>query len=141
MSTFLLNNWHLILAALVSGGFLMWPVIKGSAGGAAAVGTAEAVRLMNREKAVLIDISEPAEFAAGHAGGARNVPFGQLETANNKALPSNKALPLVVLCPTGNRAARAVTILKKRGFENPRALAGGLAAWREANLPVEKSAA
>ena len=141
MSTFLLNNWHLILAALVSGGLLLWPVIKGGAAGGASVGTNEAVRLMNREKAVLIDISEPAEFAAGHAGGARNVPFGQLEAANNKALPSNKALPLVLVCPTGSRSSRAVALLTKAGYENVKSLAGGLAAWREANLPEEKSTA
>ena len=141
MSSFLLNNWHLILAALVSGGLLLWPIIKGGAGGAAAVGAAEAVRLLNREKAVLIDISEPAEFAAGHAGGARNVPFGQLEGANNKALPSNKALPLVLVCPTGSRASRAAAVLRKAGHEKVVSLAGGLRAWRDANLPVEKSAA
>jgi rhodanese-related sulfurtransferase len=141
VSTFLLNNWHLILAALVSGGLLVWPMVKGSMGGAAAVGTAEVVRLMNREKAVLIDVSEPAEFAAAHAGGARNVPFGQLEGAGNKALPTNKSLPLVLVCPTGTRASRAVALLQKAGYENVKSLAGGLAAWREANLPVEKSAA
>ncbi len=139
--TFLLNNWHLFLAALVSGGFLLWPVVKGGVGGAASVGTAEAVRLMNREKAVLIDVSEPAEYAAGHAGGARNVPFRQLEAANNKTLPSNKALPLVLVCPTGARSSRAVALLKKAGYDNVRSLSGGLAAWRDANLPVEKSAA
>jgi len=139
--TFLLNNWHLILAALVSGGFLLWPVVKGGVGGGASVGTAEAVRLMNREKAVLIDVSEPAEYAAAHPGGARNVPFGQIGDANNKALPSNKALPLVLVCPTGARASRAVALLKKAGYENVSSLAGGTAAWREANLPVEKSAA
>ena len=128
-------------AAVVSGGFLLWPTIKGGAAGGVSVGTTEAVRLMNREKAVLIDVSEPAEYASGHAGGARNVPFGQLDAANNKALPSNKALPLVLVCPTGARASRAVALLKKAGYENVRSLAGGLAAWREANLPVEKSAA
>ena len=138
--TFLLNNWHLILAAIVSGGLLLWPVIKGGVGGAASVGIAEAVRLMNREKAVLIDVSEPAEYAAAHAGGARNVPFGQLAGANNKALPSNKALPLVLVCPTGARASRAVALLKKAGYDNVSSLAGGLGAWRDANLPVEKSA-
>jgi rhodanese-related sulfurtransferase len=95
--------------------------------------------LINREKAQLIDVSEPAEFAAGHAAGARNVPLGSLQTSSE--LPKNKALPLVVLCPTGARAARAVGILRKLGYENSRALAGGFAAWREANLPIEKSAA
>ena len=39
------------------------------------------------------------------------------------------------------RSSRAVALLKKAGYENVRSLAGGLAAWREANLPVEKSAA
>ena len=134
---FLIENWFLIVAALVSGGMLLWPlVVSGSQG--AAVGTAEAVRLVNREKGVLIDVSEPEEFAKGHAVGARNIPFGQLE--GHKSLPGNKALPLVLVCPTGARASRAAGMLRKLGYEKAQPLAGGLKAWREANLPVEKSA-
>jgi rhodanese-related sulfurtransferase len=87
---------------------------------------------------VLIDVSEPAEYAAGHAAGSKSVPLGDLESST--ALPKNKSLPLVVVCPTGTRAGRAVATLKKLGFENSRALAGGFAAWRAANLPVEKTA-
>jgi rhodanese-related sulfurtransferase len=78
--------------------------------------TAEAVRLINREKGVLVDVCEPAEFAAGHAAGARNVPLGQLE--GSKDLPSNKTLPLVLLCPSGARAGRAAGLLRKAGYEN-----------------------
>jgi rhodanese-related sulfurtransferase len=92
---------------------------------------------MNREKAALIDVSEPREFGASHAAQARNVPIGQLETS--KDLPSNKALPLVVVCPTGARSGRAAATLRKMGYANARALAGGTAAWREAGLPTEKS--
>jgi rhodanese-related sulfurtransferase len=134
---FFVDNWYLIVMALVSGGLLLWPRIR-AGGGAGAVSTAEAVQLINRERAVLIDVSEPAEYAAGHPGGAKNVPLGGLETSND--LPKNKALPLVVVCATGSRASRAVGILHKLGFANARPLAGGLKAWREANLPVEKSA-
>jgi rhodanese-related sulfurtransferase len=134
---FLTANWLLLLTALVSGGLLLWPTLKGRTGGTS-VATAEAVRLMNREKALLIDVSEPEEFARGHANGARNVPLGRLEGA--KELPSNKALPLIVVCPTGARAGRAVALLRKAGYERAHSLEGGLAAWREANLPVEKSA-
>jgi rhodanese-related sulfurtransferase len=122
---FFLDNWFLFAAALVSGGLLVWPLLSKSAGGSSKVTPAEAVRLINREKAVLIDVSEPAEYAAGHASGSRSVPLAQID---------------VVVCPTGTRAARAVAALKKAGFENAQALAGGLAAWREANLPVEKTA-
>ena len=135
---FVIDNWFLFAAALVSGGLLLWPLLARGIGGGGGLSTGEAVRLINREKAVLIDVSEPDEFAAGHAGGAKNIPLGTLETS--ASLPKNKALPLVVLCPTGARAARAVAILTKLGYEKSSALAGGLAAWREANLPVEKSA-
>ncbi len=134
---YLIGHWYLLLAALVSGGLLLWPLVsRGTQGGK--VNTTEAVRLINREKAMLIDVSEPSEFAASHAVGSRNVPLGGIESAAN--LPKNKALPLVVVCPSGARATRAVATLKKLGFDNACALAGGLAAWREANLPLEKSA-
>ena len=134
---FVLDNWFLFAAAIVSGGLLLAPSLS-RRGGGAAVSTSEAVRLINREKAVLIDVSEPAEYAAGHAIGARNIPFGSLETAKN--LPTNKSLPLVLICPTGARAGRAVGMLHKLGFEKVSPVAGGLRAWREASLPVEKSA-
>jgi rhodanese-related sulfurtransferase len=135
---FLIQNWYLVLAAAVSGGLLLWPQVKGK-GGSGSVGTAEAVRLINRERAVLIDVGEPAEYAAGHPNGARNVPFGQLE--GSKDLPKDKTLPLVLVCPSGARASRAAGLLRKAGYERALSLAGGTAAWREANLPVEKSAA
>jgi len=135
---FFVDNWHLFMVAFVSGGLLLWPLVRKGAGGAGAVSTGEAVRLINREKGVLIDVSEPAEFAAGHANGARNVPVGQIETS--KELPSNKALPLLVLCPTGARAGRAAALLRKAGYERATAVTGGTAAWRDAQLPVAKAA-
>jgi rhodanese-related sulfurtransferase len=131
---FILENWVLILVAFVSGGMLVWPMVNKSRGGA--VSTAEAVRLINREKGVLIDVCEAAEFAGGHAAGARNVPLSTLE--GSKDLPSNKALPLLVMCATGTRAGRAAAQLRKAGYENAVAVAGGTAAWREASLPIEK---
>jgi rhodanese-related sulfurtransferase len=116
---------------------LLWPLIqRGSGGGRVSVN--QAVQLINREKAVLIDVSEPAEYAAGHAAGAKSIPIGALEKSGD--LPKNKTLPVVLICPTGGRASRAAAALKKLGFEKTHVLAGGLAAWREANLPVEKTA-
>ena len=134
---FIIDNWLLILIAFVSGGLLVWPAVVRSTR-AGAVSAAEAVRLINREKAVLIDVSEPAEYAASHVAGARNAPLGSLEAS--KALPSNKTLPIVLVCPTGARASRAAGILRKLGYDNAHVLRGGLASWREANLPIEKSA-
>lgn len=134
--TFFLANWFLFAAALISGALLFGPMLmRGTGGGRVSPG--EAVNLINREKGVLIDVSEPAEYAAGHAGGSKNIPFGSIESTSD--LPKNKGLPLLLLCPTGARAQRAVGLLHKRGYENAKAVAGGISAWREANLPVERT--
>ena len=133
---FIIENWYLFLVAIASGVMLLLPVLKGVAGGT--LSAAKAVQLINREKAVVIDVCEPEEFAAGHVNGAKNVPLGQLE----ERLPTvvkNKTLPLVLVCAKGPRAQRAEAIAKKLGYEKAQAMAGGLAAWREANLPVEKA--
>lgn len=134
---FILDNWHLILVALASGGMLLWPVLRsGAAGGG--VTPAAAVQLINREKAVVVDVCEAEEFAAGHVGGARSVPLAQLEE-KLPAVVKNKALPLILVCQTGARANRALAVARKLGYEQARTLAGGLAAWKAASLPVEKA--
>jgi rhodanese-related sulfurtransferase len=134
--SFIVNNWMLIAIALVSGGLLLWPVIQGAA--TAGLTPAAAVQLINREKAVVVDVCESNEFAAGHVTGARNIPLGELE-AKLATSVKNKTLPLILVCQTGARSGRALAIAKKLGYEQVQSLGGGLAAWRTANLPVEKS--
>ncbi len=134
---FLIDNWMLISVALASGGMLMWPLISNSVA-SGSVSAAGAVQLINRQKAVVIDVGNPDEFAAGHVGGSKNIPLAQLE----EKLPQmvkNKALPVILVCPVGARASRAATLAKKLGYEQAQSLGGGLKAWREANLPVEKA--
>lgn len=133
---FILDNWMLISIAMVSGALLLMPVIQGAA--TAGLSPAGAVQLINREKAVVIDICEPAEFAAGHLGGAKNIPLGELEAKLGGAV-KNKTLPLILVCQSGARSARAVAIAKKLGYEQAQSLGGGLAAWKAASLPVEKA--
>jgi rhodanese-related sulfurtransferase len=133
---FLLDNWALIVIALTSGGMLLWPVVRGGAGGG--LTPANAVLLMNRSKAVVVDVCEPEEFAKGHVAGARNVPLGQLEQRLPEVV-KNKALPVVMVCQSGARAGRAVGVAKKLGYEQAQVMAGGLKAWKEANLPLEKA--
>ena len=133
---FLIDNWMLISVALASGGLLLWPVLQGAA--ATGLSAAAAVQLINREKAVVVDVSEADEFAAGHVGGAKNVPVGELESRLPEAV-KNKALPLILVCPNGARANRALAAAKKLGYDKAQVLAGGLKSWKEANLPVEKA--
>ena len=129
--------WLMVLVAVVAGGLLLWPTITGAR--SAGISATEAVRLMNREKASVIDVSEPGEFAAGHIVGSRNIPIGRLEVAPE--LPKNKTLPIVLVCASGKRAAKAAKALEAKGYAKAVVLAGGLAAWRTANMPIETSAA
>jgi rhodanese-related sulfurtransferase len=126
----------LILIALSSGGMLAWPLIRGS--GAGTLTAQGAVQLINRERAVLVDVREPEEFATGHMIGAKNVPLNQLDEKLASTV-KNKTVPLLLVCATGARAQRAVAMAKKLGYEQAQAVAGGLKAWKEANLPVEKA--
>ncbi|GKT21775.1 rhodanese-like domain-containing protein [Acidovorax sp. SUPP3334] len=133
---FIIDNWYLVFIALASGGMLLVPLLKDATGGS--LTAARAVQLINREKGVVIDVCEPEEFAAGHVGGAKNIPLGQLKERLPQVV-KNKALPLVLVCAKGPRAQRAVGIAKKLGYDNAQALAGGLKAWKDASMPVEKA--
>ena len=135
--SFFLDNWMLFAVALASGGMLMFPALT-SGGGAAGLTPSEVVQLINREKAAVVDVCGPDEFAAGHVTGAKNVPLPELE-AKLAGVVKNKNLPLVLVCASGMRSKRAVSIAKKLGYENAHSLTGGMGAWRTANLPVEKA--
>lgn len=97
------------------------------------VDAAEARRLQQEERAVLLDVREPAEWRAGHAKGARHVPLGKLAVAM-KDLPRD--VPVVVVCASGARSAMAARRLGAAGFTRVHNLRGGMAAWRRAGLPM-----
>ena len=136
-TSFLADNWIWILAAATSGGVLLWQQLQQA--GASGVTPAAAVQLINREKAVVIDVCSAEEFAAGHVAGAKHIPLAELGIA--KGLPGNKKLPLIVVCASGMRAGRAAAQLKKLGYDNAQVLQGGMKSWREAQMPVERSQA
>lgn len=133
---FIIDNWMIFAVAIASGGMLLWPLVKGSASGS--LSPAGAVQLINREKAVVVDVSEVEEFAQSHMGGARNIPLSQLEEKLTQTV-KNKTVPLILVCATGARANRALPLAQKLGYAQAQALAGGLKAWKDASLPVEKA--
>lgn len=135
--SFLIENWTLLAVALVSGGMLMWPAITGGKG-IGAISATDAVQLINREKAVVVDVCDAEEFKAGHVAGAKSMPLSNLESGL-PGLVKNKATPVILVCASGMRSKRAVAVAKKLGYENTHSLAGGLNAWRAASLPVEKA--
>jgi rhodanese-related sulfurtransferase len=131
---FLLENWMLLLVALASGVALMLPVLTKGSG----LDPQAMVQLMNREKAVVIDVCEPDEFARGHVIGAKNLPLAQVDEKLAQ-LVKNKSSHVIMVCQVGARSARAAAAARKLGYENVQSLSGGLRAWVAASMPTEKA--
>ncbi len=130
-------NMLLLGLAVSSGGMLLWPLISRPFRQTHEVGAFEAVQLINRRDAVVLDVRDTGDHAAGHITNARHVPEAQL-TGRMKELDKYKSRPIVVSCRTGSRSPAVVAMLRKQGFAEAFALRGGIAAWQQANLPLEK---
>ena len=93
--------------------------------------------LINRETPLLIDISPRDNFEKAHIPGSRHVAMSQFDPENKK-LTAAKALPVVLVCKTGQTAGDAAKRLKKAGFEQVYVLDGGIGGWQQAELPLAK---
>jgi rhodanese-related sulfurtransferase len=94
-------------------------------------------RLDRGERFQLIDVREDSEWAVDRAAGARHIGRGVLERDIESLIPE-KATPLVLYCGGGFRSALAADNLQKMGYTNVISMDGGIRAWREAGLPLEK---
>lgn len=135
--TFLQNNIMWVIAALVSGGMLIWPQIQKAISGSKEVSPMQAVQLINRSDAMVLDVRDASEFAAGHIPNARHIPVTELEK-RIKEIEKLKARPIVVSCRTGSRSVAACGVLRKNGFTDVVSLKGGILAWQQASMPIEK---
>lgn len=135
---FVQKNIIWVLAAVVSGLMFILPSITKRFSKVREVGVTEAVQLINRQDAVILDVREQGEFRSGHIPNARSIPLGDLG-ARAKDLEKFKSKPVLAVCASGNRSANALKELQKAGIEQVYSLAGGMQAWQQASMPVEKS--
>lgn len=129
---FLIDNWPYLASAIISGGMLLWQSMRGMG---PQLGPQQATVMMNREDAVVIDIRDASDWSAGHIPQARHMALDQLEQRLAE-IEKFKDKPVIVSCQSGQRSLLACRRLRKAGFTQVFNLAGGLAAWREAGLPV-----
>lgn len=132
---FVQNNLMWIALALFSGGTFIWQTLRSQ--GVKNISPIQATLLINREDAVVVDVREANEFAAGHIPNARAIPLGQLQKRVGE-LEKFQDKPVIACCQSGSRSANACAILKKAGFGNVLNLTGGVPGWQDANLPITK---
>lgn len=136
---FVEKNWILIVAMLVSGAMLLWPLLQRRLSPVKEVGTLNVTHLINHQNAVLLDVREPAEVGGSRLPNAVHIPLSQLASRGGE-LAKLTARPVVVYDAMGRRARAAGSALAKLGFGSIYMLQGGLKAWKDAGLPLEAAA-
>lgn len=137
LSEFVSNHWLLMLALVVIAVLLVMDTYKRKLLGYREIKPQEAVRLINHEGAVSVDVREDNEYGEGHILNALHIPYGLIEKRLAELEPY-KTQPIIVYCRSGQRSAQAGVVLRKQGFERVYKLSGGMMAWRGADLPVVK---
>jgi rhodanese-related sulfurtransferase len=113
-------------------------LLNRGASGVQNVSAIEAVLLMSRNKALVLDVRDAAEFAAGHIQGAKNIPVAEL-ASRLKEIEKFKDKTVLVHCQRGMRAKTACGILRAQQFSQLHNLQGGLDTWIEAKMPLNKA--
>ncbi len=137
MGEFLLQHIALVALLVGSGAVLIWPELSRLIGASNEIGTLEATRLMNQPTTLVLDVRESGEYAAGHLPRARHIALKELEQRVGE-LAKYKEKPVIVTCRSGPRSGAACRVLKRAGFTTVYQLKGGMGAWQQASLPVER---
>lgn len=133
---FIENHWMLSLAFIAV--FLLIVIVEfiRARQGALQISPHEAIRLMNHQNAVVIDLRSKDTFATGHIVNATSIPFGELESKIKK-LEKYKTQPIILVCANGLESRAAASLLQKHHITT-HVLAGGLKGWRDADMPLTK---
>ena len=138
LSEFILNNLLLFAALAVVMVMLIKAELDHQANRGSFLSPSMAIRLMNNHSdALILDIRTVADYKNGHIKGAKNIPLSDF-AASVDGLSGDKAEPVLIYCNSGSTVTRAIKLLKKAGFEKVNNLEGGIAAWKEANMPLSK---
>ena len=134
---FLLHHWFVSIVFVLSFiGIFVSEAMKKGVGGAT-VSPQEAIQLMNKSEAIIVDIRNQDAFVRGHIINAIHLPFNKLQSDIQKLL-DHKHKPIILVCAQGVEATKALKMINKNEFDQVSVLKGGLKAWREDKLPLEK---
>ncbi len=135
---FVLNHPYLFSLLFVILTLLIWNIFGNLIGGVRLLTTDEATQLINREGAEVIDIRSQTEFEHGHIINAKNIGLQELPEKITK-LRKDKNKRIIFYCSNGSLSLKETQKMVRQGEEMIYCLKGGIASWRNANLPLTKS--
>ncbi len=116
---------------------LVMAILHESRKGGRSVTPQEAVNMINREDAIILDVRDKKEFREGHILDAINIPLAQLAKRHTE-LSKHKSKPIIVTCKMGQHSASAGKTLIDAGYEVVLRMTGGMAEWQNSSMPVAK---
>lgn len=131
---FISRHWDLVLIFIGILAFLIYDLIRGEKG---SLDPLNAVTVINRQDAIIIDVRPTADFIKGHIINAMNIPLAALQKQIHM-LEKYKEHPIILNCDSGARSAQACRQLKQYGFTQVYNLRGGILAWENSNLPITR---
>jgi rhodanese-related sulfurtransferase len=132
------RNYHLLIPAVLLAILAVFVELRHRRKGTLAISTADAVDLMNKAGALLLDVRDPKEYEAGHIINARSIPAAELQ-GKLDTFKKHREKPVIVYCENGSASAGTAQTLRAQGFSKVFTLRGGLQSWRQENLPLVKS--
>ena len=134
---FIQQNMGLVALVVVSGLMIFWPIVNRRISGIKEVGIMEATQLINHHDALVLDVREDQEYSGGRVPHSKHIPLRQLSGRVHE-LEKFKGKPIIAICRSGARSGHGCSVLRKNGFEQVYNLNGGMMAWQQANMPVER---
>lgn len=134
LGEFIANHWILSTAFVVLAWIVFSDGLQQKLSGVTPLTTAQAIQLVNQQKATFIDIRDKGEFEKEHIADAVNMPLATLDEHTKKL--KDKSKPVILVCASGQRARAAAKPFKAQGFSDLYVLKGGLNEWKVAKLPL-----
>ena len=136
LGEFIVNHWMLSSAFVVLAFLVLSEQLNHKLSGISPVDSSTAIRMINQEKGIFLDVREPSEFSKESIADSLNIPLANM--ADDSSL-NDLAQTIVIICASGQRARNAAKILNGKGFTDVHVLTGGLNTWKEAKLPLFSS--
>jgi len=134
---FVRENLFLFIGFFAVAGILIWTEYNRFTRKYNVASVNQAVKILDDDKAVIVDVREEREITDGSLKNAKHIPVSEFK-GRLKELNKSKSHPILVYCKTGNRSGGACKMLQAEGFENVTNLEGGIVAWETANMPLSK---
>ena len=132
LAEFVTNHWILVTLFIVVSVALLTNIARSMGG----VTPNQAVTMMNKNNAVVIDVRPEKDFKKGHIIGSKNFPVSTLQQMKGK-LEKFKGAPVLVCCQSGSQSADSVKKIRELGVDNAQLIRGGIFAWEQEGLPLE----